>query len=132
MKQFPITFRTLLPLVFVLLTACSKKGDPGPRGDNGKDGNADVSVFNFGPQTVTTALNLTLNVSRGKVDSSLILVYYNPEAELESAWYPMPGVGSGATYETRFLIYQSAASPSAYTLAIRLMTPAGAPYVTPV
>ncbi|WP_341840563.1 hypothetical protein [Chitinophaga caseinilytica] len=135
-KQFTSTLRrygALVPMLFLLfVSACSKKGDPGPKGDNGKDGNANVMVFNFGPQTITSAINLTIDVSRGKMDSSMILVFYNPETELESAWYPMPGVGSGSLYETRFLTYQSGTSPSRYTVAIRLMTLAGAAYATQV
>ena len=119
-------------MLLLLVSACSKKGDPGPKGDNGKDGNADAMVFNFGAQTFTSALNLTINVSQGKMDSSMILVYYNPETELATAWYPVPGMGSGALYDTRFLTYQSATSPSQYTVAIRLMTPAGLVYPTQV
>lgn len=126
----------LLPFIFVLiLSACGKDGDAGPQGNAGKDGNADVTVFNFGAMTINGgAVNLTLNITQGRMDSSFLLMYFNPEAEVASAWYPIPGLGSGAMYETRYLTYQSspAGQPSQYTVAIRLMTPAGAVYPTAV
>lgn len=139
MKHQPTAFRLngypllkLLPLYLALfMSACSKKGDPGPKG---ADGNPDVTVFNFGGQKFTSALNLTINVTQGRMDSSLILVYYNPANESSTAWYPVPGTGSGGSYQTRFFTYQSspADQPSQYTVGLRLMTPAGAAYMTEV
>lgn len=114
-------------LMITTLFAC-KKGDIGPAGQDGedgtdgKDGNANVTLIRFGQQVFTSALNLALpnTITRAKTDSSLILVYYNPSTELESAWYPVPGLGSGASYDTRFLVYE-AAGPM--VLAIRLTSP---------
>lgn len=125
-----ITWLRQLPLILVLFSAaCSKKGDAGPAG---KDGNANVTVYNFGTRTFTSSLNFTVNVSQGKMDSSMLLVYYNPEAEAASAWYPAPGGGSGGLYNTRILTFQSAPEPSQYTVALRVVTPAGAVYATPL
>ena len=133
-----------LSLVFVCalsLIAC-KKGDEGPAGATGPagpagpqgvPGNANIILYNFGPQTFTGATSYVLsNLSRGRVDSSLVLVYYNPSTEAETAWYPCPGGGSGGAYETRFFIYQSSIAPSRYTLGLRAITPAGASYPNPL
>ncbi len=125
-------FRLLPVLLVLMFSACSKEGDPGPKGDNGKDGNADVTVFNYGAQTITGgALNLTLNITQGRVDSSMILIYYNPEVELATAWYPMPGLGSGGLYDTRYLVYP-AATAGQYVVAIRLNGHNGAAYIQQV
>ncbi|MBV4357768.1 hypothetical protein [Pinibacter aurantiacus] len=108
------------------ITSC-KKGEHGP------PGNANVEVYNFGSQTISGgSANYTLNISRGKIDSSLVLVYYNPSTEQETTWYPIPGIGSGSLYQTRYFIYQTSTNPSVYTLAVRLVKMDGAIYTTPV
>ncbi|MDF2192238.1 hypothetical protein [Paraflavitalea sp. CAU 1676] len=127
----------LLVLFSISLVAGCKKGDTGPEGPAGPagtKGNADVALYNFGQQTFTGSLNLLLsNLSQGKVDSSLILVYYNPSTEAATAWYPIPGSGPASTYETRFFVYQSSTSPvSAYTLGIRTTKADGTVYPTQV
>ena len=95
------------------------QGPAGADGQDGKDGNANVQLYEFGVQTFTNSLNLQLSVSRETVDKSLLLIYYNPAAEAESAWYQMPGMGPGGSYHTRYFIFQSSVSPSIYTLGIR-------------
>jgi hypothetical protein len=108
-------------------------GPTGPAGPQGSKGNANVLMYTFGSQTFTGACNYTINISKGKIDSSLVLVYYNPEPEAESAWYPVPGLGSGAMYETRFFIYQTSVTPSIYTVNVRLVKLDGSGfYPTPV
>lgn len=104
------------------------------KGDEGPMGNADVTVYNYGTQTsVGGSLNYTLTISKERIDSSLVLVYYNPSTESPSAWYPVPGTGSSGAFDTRYFIYQTATTPlSQYTLAVRLMSPGGTPYATPV
>jgi hypothetical protein len=116
----------LVAALALSFTAC-KKGDTGPAGTSGKDGNANVTVYNFGSQAASGgSLNYTLTVTQGKIDSSLILVYSNPSTEAATAWYPVPGLGSGGSYEARFFIYQTATTPSSvYTLAVRLLSPGG-------
>ncbi|MGN6291518.1 MAG: hypothetical protein ACTHMV_02150 [Chitinophagaceae bacterium] len=115
----------------LFFSAC-KKGDVGPQGPTG---NADVKMFTFSSQTFTGALNLKLPVglTQGYIDSSLVLVYYNPSNEAATAWYPCPGLGSSGAYETRYLIYQSSPTPEEWTLSIRLMKPDGSgPYTSAV
>ena len=108
--------RTLLLLAIcctAFAIAC-KKGEQGPAG------NANVEIYNFGSQTVTTGIiNYTLkNISRGKIDSSLVLVYCNPATEGETAWYPIPGIGSGNQYQTRYFLSQSG---NDYSLGVRIL-----------
>lgn len=112
--------------VLISITAC-KKGDTGPQGPMG---NADITVYNFGQQTFTGVVNLQLsNISQGKIDSSLILAYYNPANEVATAWYPIPGVGSGGNYATRYFLYQSATTPvSTYTFSLRAIKTDGSAY----
>lgn len=85
-----------------------------------------VRTFEFGPRTFTGAENFTLEgLDRHTVENSLIQVFYNPSAEAESAWYPIPGVGSGALYEARYLLFEASTNPPRFTLSIRLMKPDG-------
>ncbi|RPD41599.1 hypothetical protein EG028_09845 [Chitinophaga barathri] len=117
----------LLLIISLMAISCKKDGPAGPAG---KDGNANVTVFNFGSRVVTTASNYVLSgISRGRIDSSMVLAYYNPVPEDESAWYPVPGLGSLGAYETRYFISQTS---NDYTFSVRLVTPAGAAYTTPV
>lgn len=110
------------------------KGDPGAAGPKGAPGNANVLLYEFGEHTFTGTLDLEFNISKGRIDSSLVLVYYNPQPEVLSAWYPIPGLGSSADYQTRYILYQINAAPSTYRLRIRLMDPdnASATYTTAV
>jgi hypothetical protein len=60
-------------------------------------------------------------------------VQYNPSNEPETAWYPASGFGSGAQYVARSFMVQANASPSQYTVSVRLLRPDGSgPYTTPV
>ena len=121
----------LLVSATLFMTACEKGED----GAQGPTGNANVTVYNYPTQTTASgSLNYTLTISKEKLDSSLLLVYYNPSTEAASAWYPVPGLGASATYQTRYFIYQTATTPnSEYTLSVRLTQPAsGSPYAGPV
>ncbi len=60
-------------------------------------------------------------ISQGMMDSSMVLIYYNPSTEVASSWYPIPGLGSGGLYDMRYLLYQSSTSPSIYTISLRAM-----------
>jgi hypothetical protein len=109
----------------VALSGC--KGDTGPAGLDGLDGNANVTVYNFGSQTTTAGtFSYIVNVGQVTVDNSLILVYYNPSTEAATAWYQAPGLGSTGAYMTRYFIFQTNLTPSQYTTTIRLLTPDGA------
>jgi len=129
--------RSRLLVAILLLSAfifsCSgEDGATGPAGKNGADGNANVVVFQYDTRTTTTGnINYTFLASQGLVDSSLVLAYYNPSTEALTAWYPVPGLGSGANYMTRSMWYQTIADPSTYTYRVFLLTPSGsATYTT--
>lgn len=116
---------------FLLLSfiAC-KKGDDGPAGPQG---NASVTMYTFESQSFVGLLRLYLkDISPGRIDSSLILVYYNPVTEATTAWYPSPGAGSATMYQTRFYLYQSSASPSIYELSLLTLDLKGFSYPNPV
>lgn len=116
------------------------KGDPGtpgatgpegPEGPEGVMGNANVVLYEYGSLTFTsTATYLMTNISQGRVDSSIILSYCNPETEAETAWYPVPGAGSGGTYVTRNYWYQTSVDPSNYTMTVRTHTWTGTLHTT--
>lgn len=99
------------------------RGATGAKGDKGDDGNANVVLYEFGSRTFTNSLDLDLFVSRALVDNSMVLVYYNPSNEVETAWFASPGLGSSAKYQTRYFIYQNSTSPSVYRLGIRAIKP---------
>lgn len=108
--------------VLIAFTAC-KKGDAGPQGPAG---NANVTVYNFGSRTFTgTTVYIIPGMTAAQADSSMLLIYYNPSSESATAWYPVPGLGSGGVYETRYFLYQSAPSPVQYSVSVRLMNPDG-------
>ncbi|WP_326992652.1 hypothetical protein [Chitinophaga sp. 212800010-3] len=119
----------LFACILLAFMGC-KKGDIGPQGPQG---NANVTIYTFGSQTFTVQLDLTLNnISTGKMDSSLVLVYYNPVREAATAWYPVPGAGPGTMYQTRFFTYQVSIDPSNYRLSIRAFQAAGSDYGFPL
>lgn len=109
----------LTALCSSLLFAC-KKGDTGPAG------NANVTVFNYPERTISGgATDYSMpNVSQGQMDSSFVLAYYNPVPEATNAWYAVPGLGSGATYQTRFITLAANATDQIFRL--RLNIPGGA------
>jgi hypothetical protein len=124
-------FRLKLVVVILVLSAllfsCSgKDGATGPAGKTGKDGNANVIVFQYGTATTTAGiLTYVFNASQGLVDSCLVLGYANPSDQAATAWYPVPGLGSNGNYMTRSFHYQTVVSPSEYSYIVRLLTPSG-------
>ena len=98
------------------------KGDPGPQGI---PGSSNVILYNFPSRTFTTLTSYQLTIDPGKVDSSIVLAYYNPAGEVATAWYPIPGLGNSGFFQTRSFIYQTATSPSVYSLTVRLMNANG-------
>jgi hypothetical protein len=103
--------------------ATGATGPQGPAGPQGPTGNANVTIYEFGSRTFLNNLNLAVPITREKMDSSFVLLYYNPEGEAVTAWYPIPGLGPGGQYDTRFFVFQSGTSPSTYTFGVRLINP---------
>lgn len=116
---------SLLGILSVLILSCKKEA--GPQGEPGRDGNANIVAYTFTNQTFTGLLNLTLpNLRTSFVDSSIVLVYFNPSTEVATAWYPVPGIGSGGLYDTRYALFSQAADE--YRLAIRTLRMDGTSY----
>ncbi len=100
---FKFTFLGLLTLMSAGIIYSCKPGETGP------EGNANITVINFGTKTFTgtTDYLLPTSVTQGMIDSSLVLAYYNPSGEAATAWYAIPGLGSSGLYETRALIFRN-------------------------
>jgi hypothetical protein len=94
-------------------------GPAGPVGPKGVSGNANVVLYEYGSVTFTSSTDyLMTNISRSRIDSSILLTYYNPSTEAATAWYTVPGTGSAATYITRNIWYQTSVTPSKYTMRV--------------
>ncbi|MFT3677016.1 MAG: hypothetical protein QM781_14065 [Chitinophagaceae bacterium] len=118
-----LRFPALITMSLLLLMTSCKKGDTGPAG---QDGNANVRLYTYSNITFTGVYNLQLSgISQGLMDSSMVLIYYNPSNEVATSWYPVPGLGSSSAYDMRYLLYQSSTSPSIYTISLRAMLPNG-------
>jgi hypothetical protein len=130
----------LAVIVFsAVLISCSKDGATGPAGANGAtgpagpagptgpvgpqgvSGNANVVSYTYGSKTFTSSVDyLMTNMPQSRIDSSIVLAYYNPSTEAATAWYQVPGAGSTASYEVRNFWYQTATAPtSVYTMGVR-------------
>jgi hypothetical protein len=96
------------------------QGEQGPEGPQGVTGNANVVLYEYGSQTFTSSVNYLLtDMPREMIDESIVLAYYNPTGEDESAWYAVPGIGSTAMYVTRNFWWQTSVTPSQYTMGVR-------------
>lgn len=127
-------FSFVVAVVFIA-SSCGKDGATGPVGPAGPAGNADVMVFMYdSARTFTGSTTYTMNgVTRGKMDSSLILAYFNPANEATTAWYQCPGLGSGGAYMTRYFVFAPDTTLPVYTMGVRILTPDGSgTYPSPV
>ena len=108
------------------------QGEEGPIGPKGVTGNANVKLYEYGSVTFTSAENFLLtDMPKTQIDSSLVLMYYNPQNEVESAWFAVPGAGSLASYLTRNFWYQTKSAPSSeYTVALRIFNSDGSSNTT--
>ncbi len=98
------------------------QGEQGPAGPQGVTGNANVVLYEYGTQTFTSAVNYLLtDMTQDRIDASIVLAYYNPSNEAATAWYAVPGAGSGASYVTRNFWYQTSTDPSEYTMGVRTL-----------
>ncbi len=105
------------------------KGDQGPQGPQGVSGNANVTLYEYGAQTFSGSFNYLIpDISQAKIDSSMVIAYYNPAGAAATAWYGIPSLGPGNAYIATNHLYQSSVSPSAYTMEIKLFTPGGSEY----
>ena len=107
------------------------QGPAGPQGPQGPGGNANVTLYQFGERTFTGSTDYVVTgLTQAQLDSSFVLLYYNPTMEAETAWYPIPGLGSVGSYVTRFFVYQLDGN---HHFGVRLTNPSdGTAYNTPV
>lgn len=142
-KLFPAALAAVL-----FFAACSKKEGPvgpaGPQGPagaqglagatgaQGAPGNANVTVYMFSDIEITGGgQQLHIKpVTKGKMDSSLVLVYYNPAGEPD--WFPVPGAGPDNLYHTRTSVVPAGYNTGVYGINIRLDKADGTPYKTAV
>ncbi len=118
--------RSKLLAVLLVLSAFmfSCSGEDGATGPAGADGNANVIVFHFGSRTSTGTIYYPFNITQEIMEQSLVLGYYNPAAIGDTTtYYPVPGLGPWANYQTRCYTYRS--SDTQYTYQFSLMTPNG-------
>jgi hypothetical protein len=129
----------LLLVAVAALSSCSgKEGPTGPRGPagldgangtDGVDGNANVVVYTFGAVTFAPAYDYYFTATPGRVDSSLVLAYYQP-SNFPTYWYAAPGAGPSGTYLTRSL-WGPSGTAGTFFYEVLLTTSTGAQYTTP-
>lgn len=93
--------------LMTVLAACKKqKGDTGPAGPagtNGTNGNANVKLFTYGKDSITSSLYYfdlvwpAGEVTANMIDSSAVLVYH----KTYGLWYSSPGFGWSGQYQFR-------------------------------
>lgn len=66
---------------------------------------------------------LITNITKGKIDSSLVLAYYNPSNEPATNWYPVPGSGLAGLYSTRFHKSQDATTTTTQRYSLNILSP---------
>jgi hypothetical protein len=95
-------------------------GQQGPAGPQGVSGNANVVLYEYGSMTFSSSVEYLLTeITQGRVDSSIMLSFYNPDTEDPTAWYAVPGASSSGEYITRNFWFQSGLDPSTYTMGVR-------------
>lgn len=86
----------------------------------------DVIVFDYGEMTLLGLQELIIpDISKETIDGSILLAFYNPSDEEETAWYQMPGISSSGLYNIRTSLYQR---DSNFLFVIKTMFPSGVPY----
>lgn len=135
-------------VVLLFMTACSKEGPAGPQGEKGEQGekggpgpqgptgqqgapgNANVTLYTFGPINITQGYQLNIfNIPQKRMDSSMALVFFNPADEPVS-WFPVPGPGPDNLYHTKYKIVQVGYNTGVFGFLIQLMKPDGTPNKT--
>ena len=119
-------FSLSISMLFLMLCLFSCKEDkvtPGPAGTpraKGEPGNANVVMYTYGSRTFSSGSQIYLipNMTVDRMDSSIVLAYYNPSTESSTAWYAVPGIGPSGHYEARSLVYQGSANEYIYSLRL--------------
>jgi hypothetical protein len=125
MKKLKLLAMVLL--IGIVVVSCKKETGPaGPAGTNGKDGNANVTMYVYGAQTFTSANGYIASftpagLSTSMIETSMMISYYKPTGPYP--WYTVGGIGSNYEYQTRMLTYTGPTR-----IDIRLNNPDGTAY----
>ena len=86
----------ILGTILLLAISCSKPEN----GKDGKEGNANVTQYNFASRTFTGLTTYQIpNFTQEKLDNSVVLCYYFPT--IIYAWYNVPGIGANVDFISR-------------------------------
>jgi hypothetical protein len=99
MKKYLLVTNAILFAV-LLITACSKDGDPGPEGPKGIDGNANVVQYDFGTHDFATQASVSLGITT-TADTMNQSAWYVYLVRSSGNVYPIPGVGVNGSSEYR-------------------------------
>lgn len=100
------------------------KGDTGEKGPAGQQGNANVTLYTFGPINITQGYQLNIfNIPKAKMDSSFALVFFKPQGD--GSWYPVPGPGPNNLYQAYYKIVAAGYNTGVFGFLIQLFKPDG-------
>ncbi|WP_232825994.1 hypothetical protein [Chitinophaga alhagiae] len=113
--------------------ATGPQGPAGPAGQQGAPGNANVTLYTFKNVKVKIGYQLHLtNLPKARMDSCMVLGYYNPAGEYSGTWYPIPGPGPGNAYWAVYNLVQVGGNMGLYGFNLKLQQPDGTAYNTEV
>jgi hypothetical protein len=100
------------------------QGPAGPIGPQGVTGNANVTIYEYGPAAGGHSVDYLIpDLTQEKLDSSLVLAYYfssdlDPDwGQPVSAWYSVSGAGPRGVTTSGYL-HPSNADPSAFVFTV--------------
>lgn len=97
------------------------QGEQGPIGPQGITGNANVLLYEYGSTTFTSTVNYLIpDMTVEKMDTTLVVGYFNPNEYDEDVWISLPGIV--AINGTNYIIVSYMASYDANTYSMILTT----------
>ncbi len=97
------------------------EGEQGPIGPQGITGNANVVLYEYGPATFSSVVSYLIpDMTVEKMDTTLVVGYFNPNEYDEDVWISLPGVV--AINGTNYIIVNYLASYDADTYSMILTT----------
>lgn len=97
------------------------QGEQGPVGPQGVTGNANVVLYEYGSTTFTSLVSYLIpDMTVEKMDTTLVVGYFNPNDYDEDVWISLPGIV--AINGTNYIIVNYLASYDAETYSMILTT----------
>jgi hypothetical protein len=97
------------------------QGEQGPVGPQGMTGNANVVLYEYGPATFTSVVSYLIpDMTVEKMDTTLVVGYFNPDEYDEDVWISLPGIV--AINGTNYIIVNYLASFDAESYSMILTT----------